>query len=133
MKPEEFIKTVYLGDRACKKIELDGWNNVVKIQVNEISRVRDPSGQWNYYNEENITDGYLVFENVSSFTMNPQGYLPNDWIEIASLTEYENMFEIIFSVGYMGVDVASKEIELTIRAQQIYLEDPKRPGIKICE
>jgi hypothetical protein len=54
MKPEEFVKTIYLGDRACKKIVIDGWDELLKIQVNEISRIRDVSGQWNYYNDENM-------------------------------------------------------------------------------
>lgn len=136
MKPEEFIKTIYLGDRACKKIEIDGWNKIIKIQVDEISRIRNSSGQWDYYNEENIKDGYLVFENSSFFVMNPQGYLPNDWIDIVSVIEQETMFEFILSVGHAGIingEAKYIEITLSIKAQQFYLEDPLKPGIKICE
>ncbi|MEN6306338.1 MAG: DUF6258 family protein [Anaerohalosphaeraceae bacterium] len=136
MKPEQFVKTIYLGDRAVKKIEIDGWNKTVKIQVDEISRIRDSSGHWECYNDENITDGYMVFENVSSFTMNPQGYLPNDWIDIISVIEYEKIFEFTISVGHAGIiDGKDKcvEITLSIKAEQFYLEDPKKPDVKICE
>jgi hypothetical protein len=36
MKPDEFLSSLYLGDRACKTIVLDGWRHEVKIQINAV-------------------------------------------------------------------------------------------------
>ena len=72
MLASEFLKTIYLGDRACKSVTIGGWGNRIVIQVDEISRVRDPSGQWNYYNDENIANGLLVFSEVRFLLFEPQ-------------------------------------------------------------
>lgn len=61
MLATEFLRTIYMGDRAWKSITIDGWNNCVVIKVDEISRVRTESGNWEFYNDENIFDGLLVF------------------------------------------------------------------------
>ncbi|MGF6255286.1 DUF6258 family protein [Ensifer sp. LBL] len=29
MKPDKFLETLYLGDRGCKAVLLDGWNDEV--------------------------------------------------------------------------------------------------------
>ncbi|MGE6786753.1 DUF6258 family protein [Ensifer adhaerens] len=44
MKPDEFLSSIYLGDRACKAVVLDGWKGEVKIQMNAVSRLRGASG-----------------------------------------------------------------------------------------
>lgn len=80
MLATEFLRTIYLGDRACKSITIDGWNNRVVIKVDEISRVRSESGNWDFYNDENIVDGSLVFSDVRSVLFDPSGPIPNDYI-----------------------------------------------------
>ncbi len=40
MTPSEFLKTVYLGDRACKAVVIDGWRNEIKFNIDCVSRVR---------------------------------------------------------------------------------------------
>lgn len=134
MKPGQFIETIYLGDRACKKIEIDGWNNIVRIQVNEISRIRDPSGRWNYYNDENIVDGYIVFTDVKSFVFDPPGFIPNDELELYSVESIDGgnyrFVVIITSVNQMS---EGTNVTITIEAKGIHLEDPQKPGVKICE
>jgi hypothetical protein len=45
MNPAEFLVTIYLGDRGCKGISIDGWNRQVSIQIDEISRIRSKTGE----------------------------------------------------------------------------------------
>jgi len=52
----------------------------IVIQVDEISRVRSASGRWEYYNEENIVDGLMVFTDARSIKFDPVGPIPNDYI-----------------------------------------------------
>lgn len=133
MKPEQFIKTIYLHDRACKKIEIDGWKRIVKIQIDEISRIRNPSGEWSFYNEENIIDGYIVFTDVRSFVFDPPGFIPNDEIEIRSVECISgDLYRYVFDLASC-VEEGDYYMKLAVEAKGIHLEDPKKPGVKICD
>ena len=80
MNPTEFVKTIYLGDRACKAIIIDGWNSCVRLQVDCISRVRDMTGKWDFYTEEDVSDGFIVFDGVGAIELRNAGHVPNDSI-----------------------------------------------------
>lgn len=137
--PDEMVKTLYLGDRACKRIIIDGWRKLFAIQVDKISRIRNPSGQWGFYSDEDIVDGMIVFEGVSSFEFAPPGFVPSDWIEfvgvdqISEKTEGESHFKLTLSLGAVDQQGEAKEVTLTVCANSLYLEDPSRPGVKILE
>lgn len=78
MTPSDFIRSIYLGDRACKAVVLNGWDAEVKVQVDCISRIRGES--WDFYNEENLEGGFIVFEGVKKIEWDPNGRIPNDAI-----------------------------------------------------
>ncbi len=122
MKPDKFMQTIYLGDRGCKAIMIDGWKEVIKIQITCISRVR--SDAWNFYTAEDLEDGKLVFTDAKHIFIDPPGCIPNSYIDILSVEEIENsMFKFVFSVGAseaMGNTVLAK---VTIIASQLHLED----------
>ncbi|AKT38868.1 DUF6258 family protein [Chondromyces crocatus] len=137
MGPRDFLKTVYLGDRGCKGVFIDSWRERVTIHVNVISRVRGTSGAWDYYTDEDITDGHLVFTGVKSICFEPSGPLPNDFIyevlieeELVS-TPGSEMFNASISVGSVGEEEAPTEVVIKIQAKGLHLEDPARPGQEI--
>ncbi|MFZ1087140.1 MAG: DUF6258 family protein [Terracidiphilus sp.] len=132
MLPSEFLKTVYLGDRACKSITIDTWGKRVLIQIDEISRIRSASGRWDFYNGENIVDGLLVFADVKSIFFDPPGPLPNDFINyLEAVPMPDDLYRFTLSIGSVDDSAKTSEIVLTIEAKHIYLEDPQRPGVLI--
>jgi hypothetical protein len=132
MLATEFLKTIYLGDRACKSITIDGWGKRVLIQVDEISRIRSASGRWEYYNEENIVDGLFVFTDARSVQFDPIGPIPNDYINYLEAEPIENdLYRFRFSVGSIDESAKTTEVVVVIEAKCVHLEDPARPGITI--
>lgn len=138
MDPVTFVNTLYLGDRFCKKIVIDSWNRKVSIQVNQISRIRDPSGHWNFYTDEDIDDGSIVLSEVEYFSMSPEGLIPNDYIECEvellhdkspSLGNPKHLFT--FYIGCVNALASSQQVTIKIIAEDIHLEDPGKPGTLI--
>ena len=141
MTPPDLLRTIYLGDRACKRILLDGWNDRVAVQVNTISRVRDPSGHWNFYISEDIDEGWIVFSGVRAVRFDPSGPLPNDYIEIAEPVPWtdpaevseEPMFLFRLTIGAGDRQGRMAEVSIEIIGSDVYLEDPRQPGVEIRE
>jgi uncharacterized protein DUF6258 len=140
--PVELAKSIYLGDRACKSIKLDGWNKRVSLEVDNISRVRDPSGNWNFYVSEDIKNGRIVFDGVTSCSISPQGLLPNDWIDIVSVEPVseptapltpKTAYLFTISLGAVDETGAGQELTLKIVASAMYLEDPGRSDCRIAD
>ena len=135
--PAEFLNTVYLGDRACKSIYIDCWKKLVAIQVDEISRVRSASGNWEFYTDEDIVDGSIVFTGVESINFEPSGPIPNDYINGIWARRSDGVhdqlwvFEVSISSG--AGDGTSTEVILKIVGLDVHLEDPKSPGVRVRE
>jgi len=132
MLVSEFLKTIYVGDRACKSITLDGLRKRVIIQVDEISRIRSVSGLWDYYNDENIVDGLLVFSEVESILFEPAGPIPNDYISSLEEKLLPNGYHrIALSIGSVNDSAESTEVKVIIDAKRVHLEDPSKPMVVI--
>jgi hypothetical protein len=124
MNITDFFKTIYVGDRGCKSIIIGGWNSEVKIQVSCISRVR--SASWDFYTDEDLIDGYLVFEKVESINFSPEGLLPNDTIndiQIVSITKNSEKCRISISIDSVNHDGSRSEVHVFIVASSAALED----------
>ena len=128
----EFVNSIYLGDRSCKCIIVDVWNEVVKFQVDVISRMPLNSSEWNFYTDGDIENGYIVFENVKSFSYNLSKILPNGYInmfEAERLSDEKYLFKI--SLGCYSENADYEELEIEIVACKLYLESPDKPNEKI--
>ncbi len=130
MKPHEFLKTIYLGDRACKGLVLDGWNEEVKIHIDAISRVRGDA--WNFHTAEDVDDGFLVFEGVDHISFDPPGLIPNDAIGNIEFLGYDNdRFATMIEISH-GDDAGKyTTVRTTIRAKAVAIERPGEENARI--
>ncbi|MCZ4092571.1 MULTISPECIES: DUF6258 family protein [Sinorhizobium] len=130
MKPDEFLNTIYLGDRACKTIMLDGWKKEVKIQVDAISRVRGET--WDFYTAEDIEDGFLVFEGVDYISFDPPGIIPNDdFGDIEFLGFDDGRFTVMISMGFCDEAGVYGSVKTKIRAKAVAIEKPGEEDARI--
>lgn len=136
MNPEQFLQTIYLGDRGCKAVMIDSYNQRVAIQVDVISRLRPGAKTWDFYSDEDIKDGWLVFTDVRSVRFEPSGPLPNDLINDVSVKAFDSsgsqpgyFFEL--SIGSVDDTGNSTEVLVKIEAGDVHLKDPAKPGVEI--
>lgn len=134
MNTTEFLKTIYLGDQACKAIVWDTWGSEFKLQTTCISRVR--SSTWDYYTDEDLPDGFIVLTGVDSVVFEPAGFVPNDLInDIRAEPAPDGGSKSVFVISVDSVDSAGDRTEVLIhvRAGSIELEDARAPGQRIRE
>jgi hypothetical protein len=132
MTPIELMNTVYLGDRACKTITIDGWGRRLLLQVDCLSRIRDPSGLWKFYTDEDIEDALIVLTGVRSVALEPPGVIPDDYFvdwHVDSLTD--GLYRFLFTIGGSGPMEQTGSANLVVVASGVHLEDPKRTGKEI--
>ncbi|WP_109481959.1 DUF6258 family protein [Paraburkholderia sp. C35] len=122
--PSDFLKTVYFGDRACKAVCINTWDSKIKIQIDLISRIRSESGNWDFYKDEDIENGFLVFAKVKYFSMKPEGLLPNDLINSVSVEVDDQEGFWIFKLGIDSADEngCSEEVQVRIVAESVSIE-----------
>ena len=120
--PLKFLKTIYLGDRGVTGISMDSVRKTVKIHIDCISRVRGEN--WNYYTDEDLENGAIVFTGCKKFFFDTNGILPSDFIEIESLEQLaDNEYSIVFDVSSYSFD--EKRLvpaKLKIIFQSVHLE-----------
>lgn len=131
MLKENLFESIYLGDRFCKKIIIDNELDLIKLEINCISRIRSEDGMWNFYNEENIENGFIVFAEVKEFNFIPNGLITNDAIKLKELIKIGDNYisKIIFET--YNAEYNCSIVELEIVSEDVFLENPLLPGIKI--
>lgn len=120
------IDRIYLGDRTVKDITLSGWDKIVRIKIDCISRLKRGTEKWGFYDEEDLEDGYLVFSSVSNFQIIPPGAIPDDYIVDYSFEKTdsnESIFKII-SGGMVPDRPGNRgECHIIIKYQESWLEN----------
>jgi hypothetical protein len=130
MKPDDFLNSIYLGDRACKAILLDGWKKEVKIQIDAISRVRGET--WDFYSAEDVVDGFLVFEGVDHISFDPPGNMPNDDFGDIEFLGFEGgRFTVMLDMGFCDEVGTYGSVKTTIRAKAVAIEKPGEESARI--
>ena len=101
--PLKFLKTIYLGDRGVTGISMDSVRKTVKIHIDCISRVRGEN--WNYYTDEDLENGAIVFTGCKKFFFDTNGMLPSDFIDIESVEQTAaDEYTIVFDVSSYSFD-----------------------------
>lgn len=125
MKSNEFIKKIYYGDSGCKKIIVDGWNECVKIQLDSVFIMKGNS--LNYLVDEEVKDGFLVFEGVSDLSWIGH-FVPNDVVNsitcINDSNSQDGKYFFDVSINHVDSDSQSHETILSISARNVSIERP---------
>jgi hypothetical protein len=126
MNPSALIKSIYLGDRACKAFVYDKTRRELRIQIDCISPLRPGTETWDFYTGEDIENGWIIFRGVDDFTIHPPGATPNDFINDISIEksgDSTGQYRIVISIG--SIDASGKTTEVKIRAliEDALLED----------
>jgi len=133
MRAEELLASIYLGDRCCMGFIADTRADLFSIRVDCISRVRSESGHWEFYTAEDIEQGYIVFAGLGRVVFDPSGRLANDLIHSLSVVGVTQdgltQFELLADWG--GLAPPPITTKVLIEAREVYLSDPRRPGLKI--
>lgn len=134
MNPIQFLKSIYLGDRYCINLHVDNEEKQVKLHVNSISRIRDKSGEWNYYYDEDIEDGVIVINGVKKVIFDKSGLLPNDQIYDFHARKIDNdVYEFTIETSYVDEYAITADLIFTVVGEEVYILDPSKPNIKITK
>jgi hypothetical protein len=123
---KKLLRSIYLGDRYCEKFEIR--DDKISFQINCISRVKEGTKEWNYYSDEDIEHGCLVFDEVVEFSSSSELVI-NDYIEIDVVEKKEDIYTFIVYGGNVSDEAISTDIELQIKAKKFYIFNP----VEMCK
>ncbi len=134
MNVKKFVSSIYLGDRACKKISIDSWGQELSVEVDTISRIRSEDGNWDFNDDENIENGQLVFGKVKNVFFDENGNIPNDQINSFDVIEQENgSYCFTLSIDSVSDDGSNQETIIKIIAGSIGIRDPLNSEVLIVD
>lgn len=91
-----------------------------------ISKLKEGTTEWNYYTDEDIEHGYLVFDNVIEFGVNNKLPFNDEIYDIEMIEKKDDIF--LFRINGCNVSdtAVSTEVEMWIRAKSFYVLDFRR-------
>ena len=121
MTIERLCESIYLGDRCC--IGVDVCNEKIMFQIDLISRIKEGTTEWNYYNDRNIENGYIVFDRLVDYNVK-NGTTINDEIEIHYLSCDNGIYHFrVEGAEYTGEDNSYNWVTIDIACHDLYLLD----------
>ncbi|MBR4082848.1 MAG: hypothetical protein IKK33_01035 [Lachnospiraceae bacterium] len=123
----QFLRSLYLGDRWCECMEV-GEDRIV-FQVNLISRVQKGIMEWNYYSDEDILHGCLVFEEVSEFKRSSDLEFNDEIYEVKVLEKKDEIYTFVVYGCNVSDNVVSTGLEYQIKAKRFYILNPQNNTI----
>lgn len=121
MTVEELCKSIYLGDRCCKKIDV--YDEKITFQIDLISRIEEGTNEWNYYNDKDIENGYIVFDKLDRCSF-INGTTINDEIEIHYLFCKNGVYHFtVEGAEYYGENNNYNWVTIDIACHDFYLMD----------
>lgn len=64
------------------------------FQINLISRIKEGASEWDYYNDKDLENGFLVFDNVINYKID-NGSTINDEIEVHYINKIDGIYYFI--------------------------------------
>lgn len=122
-----FLNSLYLGDRYCEKVEIT--DKKIIFQINCISRVKPGTTTWNYYTDEDIEHGCLVFDEIKECNSKSELIINEDIYEISVLDKCDDIYTFLIQGSNFSDNLISTDIEMTIQAKKFYIYNPKTNSI----
>lgn len=133
--PAALLKSIYLGDRFCQGLVIDSNRSQVGIQINVISKLRPGTTTWDYYTDEDVVDGWLVFIGVAEISFDPPGHMPNDLVDEISVRTLDTTglkkFEFALSIGSVDSTGTSTDVRIKIVADNVMLLSSSDSGYQL--
>ncbi len=119
MTVKKLCNSIYLGDRYCENVKI--YESKIIFQINLISRIKEDAKEWNYYDEKDLENGCLVFDNVISFRIN-NGSTINDEIEVHYISNEDGIYSfIVEGAEYLNDVNIYKWVKFEIKCRDFYL------------
>ena len=118
----KLIESIYLGDRYCERVEFK--DNKIMFQINRISRIKEGTKEWNYYSDEDIEHGYLVFDEVIDYSLSSELSFNDEIYQIIVEAKEDEVYSFIVYGCNVSDEAISTDIEMYIRAKKFYIFNP---------
>ena len=128
MTPNEFLTTLYFGDRYCTKIVIDSFNDSLEIHMNDICILDYGKniGELNFDSSNSIENGIIKISQVSKVIFPDNGLMPNDQLYDIIVNKFEDdLYEFIIYASHGHQDIPkTTDIEIKVFGKEIELVNP---------
>lgn len=133
MNIEEFVKSIYLGDRYCIMEIYDEKKKQYQIHMNCISRIRSNDGEWNFYTDEDIESGIISFEGVEEIVRENEIELNDEIYEIEIVHREMDFIQFCVHGSNVNDEATTTDVNVLVKAKSICLINPQNLEVGITD